>query len=285
MLDHHQAPETLPDALVVNPNRQDDVSHLGQLCAAGVTFMTLVALNRILRERGFFSLRQEPDLLAGLDLVSLATIADVAPLTGLNRAFVAKGLEVMRRRARPGLAALFDVSKIDGPPNAYHLGFLIGPRINAGGRIGDAALGARLLSIADPVEARRIAEELDRLNRERQVLEGGALEEAEAQALLSMGPDDAGATVIVGSDDWHPGVVGLVASRLKDRFKRPAFAIAWSGGGASGTGSGRSIPGVDLGRVVRAAVAAGILAQRRRPRHGGRDHHRARAHRGFSRVP
>ncbi len=259
VLDHHQAPETLPDALIVNPNRQDDVSHLGQLCAAGVTFMTLVALNRILRERGFFSLRQEPDLLAGLDLVSLATIADVAPLTGLNRAFVAKGLEVMRRRARPGLAALFDVSKIDGPPNAYHLGFLIGPRINAGGRIGDAALGARLLSIADPVEARRIAEELDRLNRERQVLEGGALEEAEAQALLSMGPDDVGATVIVGSDDWHPGVVGLVASRLKDRFKRPAFAIAWSGGGASGTGSGRSIPGVDLGRVVRAAVAAGIL--------------------------
>ncbi|MGO9674065.1 MAG: single-stranded-DNA-specific exonuclease RecJ [Methylocella sp.] len=261
VLDHHQAPETLPDALVVNPNRQDDVSQLGQLCAAGVTFMTLVALNRILRERGFFSSRPEPDLLAGLDLVSLATIADVAPLTGLNRAFVAKGLAVMRRRARPGLTALFDVSKVDGPPNAYHLGFLVGPRINAGGRIGNAALGARLLGIGDPAEAKRIAEELDRLNRERQVLEGGALEEAEAQALLSGGPDDAGATVIVGSDDWHPGVVGLVASRLKDRFKRPAFAIAWSGGGGCGTGSGRSIPGVDLGRVVRAAVAAGILVK------------------------
>ncbi len=261
VLDHHQAPEMLPDALVVNPNRQDDVSQLGQLCAAGVVFMTLVALNRILRERGFFSSRPEPDLLAGLDLVSLATIADVAPLTGLNRAFVAKGLAVMRRRARPGLAALFDVSKLDGPPNAHHLGFLIGPRINAGGRIGDAALGARLLSIADSGEARRIAEELDRLNRERQALEGGALEEAEAQALLNGEADDAGATVIVGSDDWHPGVVGLVASRLKDRFKRPAFAIAWSGVGGYGTGSGRSIVGVDIGRVVRAAVTAGILVK------------------------
>jgi len=261
VLDHHQAPETLPDALVVNPNRQDDVSQLGQLCAAGVVFMALVAVNRILRHRGFFSSRPEPDLLAGLDLVSLATIADVAPLTGLNRAFVTKGLAVMRRRARPGLAALFDVSKVDGPPNAYHLGFLIGPRINAGGRIGDAALGARLLGMTDPAEARRIAEELDRLNRERQVLEGGTLDEAEAQALLRGGPDDAGATIIVASDDWHPGIVGLVASRLKDRFKRPAFAIAWSGADGTGTGSGRSILGVDLGRAVRAAVAAGILVK------------------------
>jgi single-stranded-DNA-specific exonuclease len=261
VLDHHQAPETLPNALVVNPNRQDDVSQLGQLCAAGVAFMALVAVNRILRHRGFFSSRPEPDLLAGLDLVSLATIADVAPLTGLNRAFVTKGLAVMRRRARPGLAALFDVSKVDGPPNAYHLGFLIGPRINAGGRIGDAALGARLLGMTDPAEARRIAEELDRLNRERQVLEGGTLDEAEAQALLRGGPDDAGATIIVASDDWHPGIVGLVASRLKDRFKRPAFAIAWSGADGTGTGSGRSILGVDLGRAVRAAVAAGILVK------------------------
>jgi single-stranded-DNA-specific exonuclease len=261
VLDHHQAPETLPDALVVNPNRQDDVSQLSQLCAAGVVFMTLVAINRILRDGGFFSVRPEPDLLAGLDLVALATIADVAPLTGLNRAFVAKGLAVMRTRARPGLTALFDIAKVDGPPNSYHLGFLIGPRINAGGRIGDAALGARLLSIVDPDEAMRIAKELDRLNRERQVLESGALDEAEAQALSIIGSDEAGATVMVASDSWHPGVVGLVASRLKDRFQRPAFAITWSNGGECGTGSGRSIPGVDLGCVVRAAVAAGILVK------------------------
>ena len=261
VIDHHQAPEALPDALVVNPNRQDDLSQLGQLCAAGVVFMTLVALNRILRERGFFSSRAEPDLLSGLDLVSLATIADVAPLTGLNRAFVIKGLAVMRRRMRPGLAALFDVAKADGPPNAYHLGFLIGPRINAGGRIGDAALGARLLSVADPGEARRIAGQLDRLNRERQLLESGALEEAEAQALVTVRPDDVEATIIVASDGWHPGVVGLVASRLKDRFQRPAFAISWSGAEGWGTGSGRSIAGVDLGLVVRAAVAAGILVK------------------------
>ncbi|WP_036261502.1 single-stranded-DNA-specific exonuclease RecJ [Methylocapsa aurea] len=262
VLDHHQAPEILPEAIIVNPNRQDDLSGQGQLCAAGVAFMTLIALNRALRQRGFFSsTRQAPDLLAGLDLVALATIADVAPLTGLNRAFVAKGLAVMRARGRVGLTALFDVAGADGPPKPYHLGFLIGPRINAGGRIGDAALGARLLSLADPVEARRIAEELDRLNRERQELERATLEDAEAQALASLGLDDIGAAVVAAADGWHPGVVGLVASRLKDKFRRPAFAIAFLDAGGVGTGSGRSIPGVDLGRVVRAAVEAGILVK------------------------
>ncbi len=260
VIDHHQAPEALPDALVVNPNRQDDLSKLGQLCAAGVVFVTLVAVNRILRERSFFSSQREPDLLAGLDLVSLATIADVAPLAGLNRAFVTKGLAVMRQRARPGLAALFDVARIDGPPKPYHLGFLIGPRINAGGRIGDAALGARLLSLADPAEAKRIAAELDRLNRERQVLENGTLEEAEAQALSGAG-QDGGSAVVVAADGWHPGVVGLVASRLKDKFGRPAFAITFSDGGGLGVGSARSIPGVDLGGIVRMAVNAGILVK------------------------
>lgn len=264
VLDHHQAPEVLPKAIVVNPNRQDDLSQLGQLCAAGVVFMTLVALHRVLRERGFFSTRQMPDLLAGLDLVALATIADVAPLTGLNRAFVTKGLAVMRSRARPGLTALFDVAGADGPPKPYHLGFLIGPRINAGGRIGDAALGARLLSLADPIEAKRVAEELNRLNRDRQELERATLDMAEAQALASLGLDDDGAVIVVAADDWHPGVVGLVASRLKDKFRRPAFAIAFFDAGrldagGIGTGSGRSIPGVDLGRAVRAAVEAGIV--------------------------
>ncbi len=257
VIDHHQAPEILPEALVVNPNRQDDLSGLGQLCAAGVAFMALIAVNRVLRKRGFFATRPEPDLLAGLDLVSLATVADVAPLFGLNRAFVAKGLSVMRRRARPGLAALFDVARVNGPPSPYHLGFLVGPRINAGGRIGDAALGARLLGVAEAVEARRIAEELDRLNRERQALESGTLDEAEALAA----PFDASAAVVVASDGWHPGVVGLVASRLKDRFRRPAFAIAFAEGSGSGVGSGRSIPGVDLGRIVRAAVDARLLVK------------------------
>lgn len=259
VLDHHQAPEALPDALVVNPNRQDDSSKLGHLCATGVVFMTLVALSRVLRDRGFFHSRPEPDLLSALDLVSLATIADVAPLIGLNRAFVTKGLAVMRRRTRPGLSALFDVANVISPPSSYHLGFVIGPRINAGGRIGDATLGSRLLSVVDPGEARRIAEELDRLNRDRQSIENAALEEAEEQALSRVMLDDASAAVIVASDDWHPGVVGLVASRLKDRFQRPAFAIAWSG--KCGTGSGRSVPGIDLGRVVRTAVAAGILVK------------------------
>ncbi len=259
VIDHHQATETLPDALVVNPNRQDDLSNLGQLCAAGVAFMTLIAVHRILRRGAFFSLRPEPDLLAGLDLVSLATVADVAPLTGLNRAFVRKGLAVMRQRARPGLTALFDVAKMNGSAKPYHLGFLIGPRINAGGRIGDAALGARLLSIKEPAEARRIADQLDRLNRERQVLESGTLDEAEAQALACAGSNDKGAAVVVAANDWHPGIVGLVAARLKEKFRRPAFAIAFPGPDGAGTGSGRSIPSIDLGGVVRAAVTAGIL--------------------------
>jgi single-stranded-DNA-specific exonuclease len=260
VLDHHQAPEILPEAVVVNPNRQDDLSGLGQLCAAGVVFMTLVAVQRFQRDRGFFSAaRPPPDLLAGLDLVALATIADVAPLTGLNRAFVAKGLALMHARERPGLKILLDIAGLAGPPTPYHLGFLIGPRINAGGRIGDAALGARLLTLTDPLEARRIAEELDRLNRERQELERATLDAAEAGVLAGPSLENSAAIVVAG-DGWHPGIAGLIASRLKEKFRRPAFAIAF-GANAMGTGSGRSIPGVDLGRVVRAAVEAGILVK------------------------
>ena len=260
VLDHHQAPEVLPEAIVVNPNRQDDLSGLGYLCAAGVVFMTLVAVQRDLGQRGFFSVsRPMPDLLAGLDLVALATVADVAPLTGLNRAFVAKGLALMNARGRAGLEILCDIAGLAGPPTPYHLGFLIGPRINAGGRIGDAALGARLLSLTDRVEARRIAEALDRLNRERQELERATLEEAEAQALDRVGMEGP-AVIVTAGDRWHPGIAGLVASRLKEKFRRPAFAIAFDANGA-GTGSGRSIPGVDLGRVVRAAAEAGILVK------------------------
>ncbi len=256
--DHHQAPETLPRALaLVDPNRQDDLSGLGHLAAAGVVYMALVALNRALREAGFWNGRKPPDLLVALDLVALATVADVVPLTGLNRAFVVKGLKVMRQRRRPGLAALFDVAGADGPPRPYHLGFVIGPRINAGGRIGDAGLGARLLTTTDDLEARVIAAELDRLNRARQQIEIAALAEAEAEALFSLGLEERGAAVVVAGERWPPGVVGLLAARLKERFDRPAFALTFIGGNA--TGSGRSIAGVDIGKAVRAAVEAGLL--------------------------
>lgn len=258
VLDHHQAPEKLPEInALVNPNRQDDLSGLGTLCAAGVTFMTLVATNRLLRQRG----RGEVDLVPVLDLVALATVADVVPIQGLNRAFVAQGLKVMRARSRPGLAALFDVARLDRPPEAWHLGFLVGPRINAGGRIGDAALGAKLLRTSDPAEARAIAEQLDQLNRERQAVEQVMLLDAEAQALAAVGlAEDQGSVLVTAEPTWHPGVVGLVAARLKERFQRPAFAIALGESG-QGTGSGRSIPGVDLGRAVRAAVDAGLLVK------------------------
>jgi single-stranded-DNA-specific exonuclease len=260
VLDHHQAPEQLPPAIVVNPNRQDDLSGLGQLCAAGVVFLALIAVNRLLRAQNFWiGARPEPDLLLGLDLVALATVADVAPLTGLNRALVVKGLALMRARGRPGLAALFDIAGAGGPPTAQHLGFLIGPRINAGGRIGDAALGAKLLSHRDPVAARQIAEALDRLNRERQVVETATLDMALAEALAAVEGAGDGAAIVVAGEGWHPGVVGLVAARLKERFRRPAFAIAFEG--ETGTGSGRSIPGVDLGKVVRQAAEAGLLVK------------------------
>ncbi|MGA2794833.1 MAG: DHH family phosphoesterase, partial [Roseiarcus sp.] len=188
VFDHHQAPEALPDALaIVDPNRQDDLSGLGYLCAAGVVYMGLVALNRALREAGFWRGREAPDLIAALDLVALGVVADVVPLVGLNRAFVVKGLNVMRARQRPGLAALLDAAGADGPPRPYHLGFLLGPRINAGGRIGDSGLGVRLLMTRDALEARALAGELDRLNRARQQIEIATLEAAEAEALTALG--------------------------------------------------------------------------------------------------
>src|ERR1700758_1367287 len=260
VIDHHQADETLPPALaIVNPNRRDDLSGLGHLAAVGLTFMTVVAVNRVLRERGFWNaLRPEPDLLSYLDDVALGTVADVVPLLGLNRAFVAKGLIALRRRERVGHTSLMDVARLNGPPEAWHLGFLLGPRINAGGRIGRADLGVRLLIEDDPTEAAKIAAELDRLNNERRVIEQAAEAQAEAEALASLGLEDKGAVIVTASEGWHPGVVGLVAARLKEKFARPAFAIALEPGGI-GTGSGRSIPGVDIGRAVRRAVAEGLL--------------------------
>ena len=262
VIDHHQADEALPPALaIVNPNRRDDLSGLGYLAAVGLVFMTVVAVNRELRARGFWTAeRPEPDLLTFLDDVALGTVADVVPLIGLNRAFVAKGLLVLRRREQPGLVSLMDVARLSGPPEAWHLGFLLGPRINAGGRIGRADLGARLLLETDAIEAAKIAAELDRLNRERQAIEQETLAQAEAEAMAALGIEEKGAVVITAAEGWHPGVVGLVAARLKEKFGRPAFAIAIEPGGI-GTGSGRSIAGVDIGRAVRRAVAEGLLVK------------------------
>jgi single-stranded-DNA-specific exonuclease len=260
VIDHHQADEALPPAVaVVNPNRRDDLSRLGHLAAAGLTFMVVVALNRELRRRGFWTAeRPEPDLRDDLHLAALGTVADVVPLRGLNRAFVAKGLLTLRRREHLGQTALMDVARLTGPPEPWHLGFLLGPRINAGGRIGRADLGVRLLLSQDPIEAAQIAAELDRLNRERQAIEQATLAQAEAEALAALGSEEKGAVVVTAEEGWHPGVVGIVAARLKERFSRPAFAIALEPGGI-GTGSGRSIPGADLGMVVRRAVAEGLL--------------------------
>jgi single-stranded-DNA-specific exonuclease len=260
VIDHHQADESLPPAdALVNPNRLDDLSGLNYLAAVGLVFMTVVAVSRELRKRGFWHvLRPEPDLLGLLDLVALGTVADVVPLKGLNRAFVSKGLLAMRRRDCVGLTALMDASRLTGPPEPFHLGFLLGPRINAGGRIGRADLGVRLLLEEDASQAGAMAAELDRLNRERQVIEQQTLAEAEAEAMAALGVEEKGAVVVTAGHGWHPGVVGLVAARLKERYGRPAFAIALEPGGV-GTGSGRSITGVDLGSAVRHAVASGLL--------------------------
>lgn len=260
VIDHHQTGEELPDVdAVVNPNRPDDISGLGHLAAVGLVLITLVAVNRELRKRGFWTAEMpEPDLLGMLHHVALGTVADVAPLIGLNRAFVAKGLIALRRRDHVGHTALMDVARLNGPPEAWHLGFMLGPRINAGGRIGRADLGVRLLLEGDISEAAKIAAELDRLNIERRVIEQAAEAQAEAEALASLGLEDKGAVIVTASEGWHPGVVGLVASRLKEKFARPAFAIALEPGGI-GTGSGRSISGVDIGKAVRQAVTDGLL--------------------------
>jgi single-stranded-DNA-specific exonuclease len=258
VLDHHQVAGELPeDVAVVNPNREDDLSGLGYLCAAGVVFMTLVETARLLRERGGFP---APDLMSMLDLVALATVCDVVPLTGLNRAFVVSGLKVARQFDNKGLEALAKVARIGEPLNPFHFGFLIGPRINAGGRIGDAALGARLLTLHDINEAEAIALELDRLNAERQAMEKLMLEEAEAEVAAELADGAGPAIILTAHDKWHPGIVGLLAARLKERAQRPAFAIAFNRSG-TGTGSGRSIAGFDLGRLVRRAHEAGLIVK------------------------
>lgn len=254
VLDHH-AVDALPRSAhaVVNPNRVDCRSGLSSLCAAGVTLMTLVAANRALRRLGHAGAL--PDLLGMLDLVALATVCDVMPLVGLNRAFVTQGLRVLRQGPRPGLLALIEAAAMRGPPDAWSLGFVLGPRINAGGRIGEAAMGARLLLADDATEARALAATLETTNRARREIEqamlADALAEAETQATAGS------AVLLVAREGWHQGVVGIIASRLKERFNRPALAVAIDG--ATAKGSGRGVPGLDLGAAVIAARQAGIL--------------------------
>jgi single-stranded-DNA-specific exonuclease len=251
ILDHHLALETLPKALaVVNPNRQDEDGALAHLCAAGVVFLVLVEANRRLKAQA----RQGPDLMALLDLVALATVADVAPLIGVNRAFVRQGLKIMARRDRPGLRALADIARMDQAPTPYALGFLLGPRVNAGGRIGQADLGARLLATDDEMEANRIAAWLDQLNTERREITEAVREEAMAQA-EARGLE--APLVWAAAEGWHPGVVGIVAARLKEAANRPAVIIGFDG--EDGKGSARSVPGVDLGAAIQRLAVEGLI--------------------------
>jgi single-stranded-DNA-specific exonuclease len=256
VLDHHKS-DGPPPAIVatVNPNRMDCASGLRMLCAAAIAFLAAVATVRVLRRTGFFARHAEPDLLGLLDLVALATVCDVMPVTGLNRAFVAQGLRVMARRARPGIAALLDVAQVSGRPTAMTLGYALGPRINAAGRISEADLGIRLLLCEDPIEARGLAATLDAVNRQRQQVEASMLEAAlqAAEAQLRAGH----AAALVSGAQWHPGVVGIVAGRIKERFNRPACVAGLADGTAKG--SGRSVAGLDLGAAIIAARQAGIL--------------------------
>jgi single-stranded-DNA-specific exonuclease len=257
VLDHHKAEGLPPDVVAtVNPNRLDCRSGLGMLCAAAIAFLTAVATVRELRRSGFFAARPEPDLMGLLDIVALATVCDVMPLTGLNRALVTQGLKIMARRERPGIAALLEVAQAREELTAMTLGFALGPRINAAGRISEADLGLRLLLSTDPVEARGLAATLDAVNRQRQVVEADMLDAAlfAAEEQLSAGH----AAVLVCGAQWHPGVVGIVAGRIKEKFNRPACVAGLADGLAKG--SGRSIAGLDLGSAVIAARQAGLLA-------------------------
>ena len=261
ILDHHQASENLPTAVaVVNPNRQDDVSGQGHLAAVGVAFLMVATVQRDLRTAGWFTAeRKAPDLLSWLDLVALGTVCDMVPLTGLNRAFVSQGLKVMATRANVGLAKLSDVARINRKPDAFSLSFTLGPRINAAGRLGRSALGMKLLTTSQPGEAAEIAHSLERLNGERQAIEIRIVDEAVEQAEKALGKEGNLPVIVASGENWHPGVLGLVASRLKERFSRPAIAIGYGADQPEASGSGRSIPGVYLGTAIRIAAEKGIL--------------------------
>ncbi len=262
IVDHHKAEATLPEAIaVVNPNRLDESGALTQLAAVGVSFMVLVAVNRLLKERGWFGPnRPAPDLLSLLDIVALGTVCDVVPLTGLNRAFVAQGLKVMAKRQNIGLTALSDVGRIDEAPTTYHAGFILGPRVNAGGRVGCASLGTRLLTTESWDEAKAIALELDGYNQDRRVIEAEVQEAALAAVTREYGPEAAPATLVFAAGkDWHPGVIGIVASRLKERYNRPTFVLSEVDGEVKG--SGRSISGVDMGAAIIEAAQKGLVVK------------------------
>ncbi len=259
VVDHHKcAAELPPTAALVNPNRLDEndlaASH-GHLAAVGVAFLLAIALVRNLRGKGYFEGRDEPDLMALLDLVALGTVADVAALHGLNRAFVAQGLKVLARRDRIGMAALMDASRLKRAPIASDLGFALGPRINAGGRIGESTLGVRLLTTRDPEEARDIAEQLSALNEERRAIEAEVQSAAEAQ----LGGQHNMAVQVLSGSGWHPGVIGIVAGRIKEKTGKPSIVIALDESDGTGKGSGRSISGVDIGAAIIAARESGLL--------------------------
>ncbi|MCI5049889.1 MAG: single-stranded-DNA-specific exonuclease RecJ [Rickettsiales bacterium] len=256
VLDHHKAEARLPEACaLVNPNRIDQDSDCGHLAAVGVVFLVLVALNKSLRENGYFLKHQvtEPNLLQWLDLVALGTVCDVVSLSGVNRSFVAQGLKVMQQRSNKGITALCDMARIDEPPAAYHAGFLIGPRINAGGRVGQSSLGATLLSSDDPTQCMDIAKQLDQFNAERQAIEAEVLEQAMLQAEAQHNQP----CIVVASEHWHEGVIGIVAGRIKESFQRPAVVITYADG--VGKGSARSVSGADIGAAITSAKAEGLL--------------------------
>ncbi len=261
VIDHHMAEIALPEAVaVVDPNRLDDESPHKHMAAVGVAFLLAVGVNRALREAGWYGTsRPEPDLRQWLDLVALGTVCDVVPLLGVNRALVRAGLQVMAQRRNVGLTALADVARLKEAPEAYHLGFLLGPRVNAGGRVGQADLGARLLSSDDPHEVGALAVRLDEFNAERRAIERDVLDQAITRIEALYGPDRSSlpSALLVESEGWHVGVIGIVASRLVERYGRPAFVVGMDG--ALGKGSGRSVRGVDLGAAVIAARQAGLL--------------------------
>jgi len=260
VVDHHKAEPTLPDvAALINPNRLDDESGQGQLAAVGVAFMLAVEVNKQLRDAGWFNAnRAEPDLRLLLDIVALGTVCDVVPLTGVNRALVTQGLKVMAQRRNVGITALADVGRVSEAPGTYHAGFILGPRVNAGGRVGEAGLGAKLLATDNALEAQQIAEKLDQYNNDRRVIEAEVLKDALEQVETAVGIEGAPDTVVIAcGEGWHAGVIGIVASRLKDKYRLPTLVIALENG--EGKGSARSISGVDLGAAVIEAQHKGLL--------------------------
>lgn len=260
VVDHHKAESNLPDvAALINPNRLDDTSGQGQLAAVGVAFMLTVEINKLLRESSWFSeTKSEPDLRLLLDIVALGTVCDVVPLTGVNRALVTQGLKIMAQRRNAGITALADVGRVSEAPTTYHAGFVLGPRVNAGGRVGEANLGSKLLATEDTFEARSIAEKLDRYNQERRAIEADVLDAALTQVEAEIGLQGQPDTIVIASaEGWHAGVIGIVASRLKDKYGLPSLVIAMENG--EGKGSARSIAGVDLGAAVIEAQHKGLL--------------------------